>query len=361
MKLKKKLMTLLCIAMTAAMLFSFAGCGSTPKTAITVDGKDYSTGEYLAYLLDNFQQAYYNGGLYYYEQNGTDVWTQEYTYNEKKVKLDEYLKQMTVDTIIRQKALENKITEAGIKYTDELTKKAQSMVDGVDEKTLLTYGVSKDSYTKMCMAYYRNEMALFLARYDKDGSSPVAETEIRKYFDENYVSYKMISVAMAESDGTAYTDAKQTETKKTLQKYLDMYNNGKAFNDVIAQYNYDTSTADNKTLTAVTDTDSLKDMDTKTASDTALAEQIKKIPEGKAQLVTYTASGTTPTAAVILRLDPEAGRSTYYADSRRSLLLAIKFDEFDKEIKEYAKTLKYTLNDRAYKMCDPKDFVASAS
>ena len=60
LKLKKLIAALLC----AVMLLSFTACGSTPKVAITVDGKDYGTGEYLAYLLDAFQQAYYNGGLY---------------------------------------------------------------------------------------------------------------------------------------------------------------------------------------------------------------------------------------------------------------------------------------------------------
>ena len=45
------------------------------------------------------------------------------------------------------------------------------------------------------------------------------------------------------------------------------------------------------------------------------------------------------------------------ADNRRNLLLAIQFDDFDKEIDEYAKTLSYDLYKRAYKMCTPKEFV----
>lgn len=359
-KTLKMMKKLLCAAMAVVMLVSFAGC-STPEVAITVDGKDYPTGEYLAYLLDGFQQAYYNGGLYYYEQYGTDIWAEEYTYgeDEKKVKLDEYLKLQTVDTIVRQKALENKIAEAGVKFSEELTKQAQEMVDAVTEEELLTFGVNKEHYTAMCMAYYRNELALFLSRYDKDGSSPVAEADIRKYFDDNYLSYKMISIPMVDSDKKEFTADKQKETKDTLQKYLDMYNKGGDFNKVIAQYNYDISTSKEKELADLKDSDTRQDVDMKNASDEDLAKAVKGVPEGKAQIVTYSAGGTTLTAALILRLDPEKGEGyeNYFADSRQNILMSLKYEEFDKEISDYAKTLTYEVNKTAYRICNPKKFV----
>lgn len=358
LKLKKLIAALLC----AVMLLSFTACGSTPKVAITVDGKDYGTGEYLAYLLDAFQQVYYNGGLYYYAQQGTDIWEQTYTYNDKQVKLDEYLKLSTVDTVIRQKALENKLKEENVAYNEQTTENAKKMVDAVSEKTLLTFGVSKESYEKMCMAYYRNELSLFLAHYDKGGSKEVAETDVRTYFDENYISYKLISISQTDSNGTALSDEKQAQNKEMLQKYLDMYQKSGDFNAAIAQYNYDTADGENKTLQTLTDKDTRTDADAKQASDSALAEAVKSVPVGKAQIVDYDAGGTKKTSALILRLDPESGddHKTYYEDSRQSILLALKFDEFDEEIKTYAKTLQYDLNSRAYKMCDPKDFVSAS-
>lgn len=358
MKLKKLFAALLC----AVMLLSFTACGSTPKVAITVDGKDYGTGEYLAYLLDAFQQVYYNGGLYYYAQQGTDIWEQTYTYDDKQVKLDEYLKLSTVDTIIRQKALENRMQEENVAYTEESTENVKKILDSVSEKTLLTFGVSKESYEKMCMAYYRNELSLFLAHYDKGGSKEVAETEVRTYFDENYISYKMISITQTDSSGETLSDEKQAQNKETLQKYLDMYNKSGDFNAVIAQYTYDTADGENKTLETLTDSDTRTDADAKQASDSALAEAVKSVPVGKAQIVDYDAGGTTRTSALILRLDPESGEGyeTYYEDSRQNILLELKFDEFDEEIDTYAKTLQYDLNSRAYKMCDPKDFVSAS-
>jgi hypothetical protein len=350
----KKVVALL---LAVCLLLSFAGC-STPKVAITVDGREYPTGEYLAYLLDAFQNAYYNGGLYYYAQYG-DIWEQKMTHNEKEVKLDEYLKLQTVDTIIRQKALENLMAKEGVKPSAKLTEDAQKMVDEADEAVLLSYGVNKQHYEDMCMAYYRNEMSLFLSRYGEGGAKEVAEKDIRAYFDENYLSFKGISIQMVDSEQKEFSAAKQKETKETLQKYLDLYNKNGDFNKVIAQYNYDTSTASDKKVETLTDEDTRQDIDAGSYGDEDFTNALKKVPEGKAQIITYSAGGTTLTAALVLRLDPESGEKgkTWYKDSKESILLSLKHDEFDKEIKEYAKTLPYQLNDRAYKMCDPKSFM----
>ncbi len=353
----KTLKKILCVALAAIMLLSFAGC-STPKVALTVDGKDYATGEYLAYLLDAFQQAYYNGGLYYYEQQGTDIWSQTFTHDDKSLDLAEYLKAQTVDTIIRQKALENMMKEAGVEPSEDTTKNAQQMVDAVDESTLLTFGVSKESYEKMCMAYYRNELSLFLSRYDKDGTTPVPEADIRQYFDDNYLSFKMISVEMMKDEKEMSEDEQKT-VKNELQKYLDLYNGGKSFNEVIAQYNYDISTSSDKKLETLTDKDTRQDVEVESYGDEDFTDAVKSVPEGKAQIVTYKAGGETLTAALILRMDPEEGEGyeTAFEDNRQNILLGIKFDEFDADVKKVADALEYTLNERAYDMCDPRDFV----
>ncbi len=356
MKLCKKIMALVLVTV---MLFSFAACGSTPKIAMTVDGKDYPTGEYLAYMLDAFQQVYINQGLYYYEQQGADVWAQEYTYKDQKVKLDEYIKKMTVDTIIRQKALENMMAEAGVKPSEETTKDVEEMLGQISESTLLSYGVSMASYRAMCEAYYRNELSLFLSRYDKNGTTPVSEEDIRKYFETNYLSYKMISVEMMTADGKEKSEDEQKKITDNLQKYLDMYNKGTDFNKVVAQYNYDISTKSDKKLETLTDEDTRQDLEATATEDTQLVDAIKGIKEGEAKLVTYKSGGKTLTAAVILRLDPEEGKG--YEDSftknRQNILLGIKHDEFNKAVEEVAKKLTYTVDERAYKMCDPKEFV----
>ncbi len=356
MKLCKKLLAL---AVAAVMLLSFAACGSTPKIAMTVDGKEYPTGEYLAYMVEAFQQVYVNGGLYYYEQQNVDVWAQEYTYGEKKVTLEEYIKKMTVDTIIRQKALENMMAQAGVTPTEDSTKNVQEMVKNASESALLSYGVSLQSYEAMCMAYYRNELSLFLSRYDKNGTTPVAETEIRKYFDDNYLSYKAITVKLTDDKDKELSADEQKKITDKLQTYLDMYNKGTDFNKVIAQYNYDNSTASDKKLETLTDKDTRQNLEVQSADDEDFTDAIKSVKEGEAKLVTYKANGTALTAAIILRLDPEVGEGyeTSFEDNRQNILLSLKFEEFNKEVDEVANKLTYSVDERAYKMCSPKEFV----
>ena len=101
-----KLKRAACAALSALLLVSTAalsGC-STPKVAMTVDGQEIETGLYLAYLYNTFYQLYYGQGMYQYAAY-MDVWAQEFTYGEgddaEKLKLAEYIKRQTQDSIVR--------------------------------------------------------------------------------------------------------------------------------------------------------------------------------------------------------------------------------------------------------------------
>ena len=119
------------------------------------------------------------------------------------------------------------------------------------------------------------------------------------------------------------------------------------------------SYAIDKKLEKLTDKDTRQDIDASQASDLKFVEALKKVGEGKAEVITYKANGTNLTAALVLRLDPEKGEGyeTAFEDSRQSLLLGIKFEEFDKDVQAVADKITYEINSRAYKMCDPRNFV----
>ena len=92
LKLKKVAGAVLAAAVLGSTLL-FAGC-STPKDAMTVDGKTYSTGEYLAYMYN----VYYSMAqqMQMYAMYGMDPWAQELTYGEGddavKLSTSEYIK-----------------------------------------------------------------------------------------------------------------------------------------------------------------------------------------------------------------------------------------------------------------------------
>ena len=110
-----KLKRVLCGTLSALMLVSMpliSGC-STPEIAMTVDGREFTTGEYLAYLLHTFQQMDRSYYLSYYAAQGVDIWSQTFTYGEgddaQKLKLSDYIKQVAQDTIIRQIVLKREM------------------------------------------------------------------------------------------------------------------------------------------------------------------------------------------------------------------------------------------------------------
>ena len=82
---------------------------------------------------------------------------------------------------------------------------------------------------------------------------------------------------------------------------------------------------------------------------------------GKGQVVTYKSGGTTPTIALIERLDIHTDRNGekdgLYEDSIESIIYELKYEEFDKEVDEIIASLTVVFNDKVVKKCKPEDFL----
>ncbi len=407
-KWKRVACAVLCVLM---LTVAAAGC-STPENAMTVNGEDVTTGEYLANLYNIFYQMYYNQGLYYYEQYGQDVWGQSYTYGEgdatQKLVLDDYIKQIAQDAIVRQKAVASLMGTYGITLTAELQEELDTQMESVSNSTFLQYGFNKESYRKMTTAYYYNEQALFYGLYDEGGQRAIPEKDIRAYFDKNYLTYKIIEISLVDSDGNALDEEEIAEIMEQLEGYLAIYNETGDFDKAIEQYTEDsdtsstttttgsettttasgenttaettTTTAKETTTTAGGETTTTTDASTTTtgsdeeeeeeadpnlvelvaekASDQELVKAIQSVEEGTAKIVTYNKGGTKNTAALILRLDPEGeGREDYYEEKHDNVIYNMKWDEYDAEVKELIATYTVEVNQKAIKMCDPKSFL----
>ena len=240
---RKLTAVVLAAVMTVSLLFMTA-C-STPAVAMTVDGKDYTTGEYLANLYMNFYNVYYQGGLYQYTSYGMDPWAQSFPYGEgddaEDLKLADYLVAMTKDGIVRQKAVENLMAKYGISVPEEEMKKFDEEMATYKESEMLAYGFNKEHYMNMYIALNMNEQELFYQLYDAEGQKAVSEAEIRDYFDNQYVAYKAITISQMGDDGEALSDTDKEANRVTLQGYLDQFNKSKDFDAVIAQYEEDTT------------------------------------------------------------------------------------------------------------------------
>ncbi len=407
MKSFRKLTAVVLAALMTVSLLFMTAC-STPAVAMTVDGKDYTTGEYLANLYMNFYNVYYQGGLYQYASYGMDPWTQSFPYGEgddaENLKLDEYLIEMTKDSIVRQKAVENLMAKYGITVPEEDMKEFEEEMATFKESEMLAYGFNKEHYMNMYIALNMNEQELFYQLYDEGGQKAVSAADIRDYFDNNYVAYKAITISQMGEDGKALSDTDKEANRVTLQGYLDQFNKSKDMDAVIAQYEKDTApttttttgastttttaattttTAAPTTTTTTTVSESATTTTTTTAhdhdeeeededpnlqiinsatSDEKVVKAIHEVPENTAKIVEYTDSNDQSYIALVYRLNTEeAGGENYFEDQHDTILYGIKFDEFDEEVQGVVDTLEVTYNDRAIKMCDPKNFETAAA
>ena len=395
----------LCLLLTVCV-----GC-STPAVAMTVDGVEYSTGEYLANLYNTFYSIYQGSYLYLYESYGMgDPWERQfdYTAGSTTAKMDTatYMKQMAQDNIIRQRAVQKLMEQYGAKLSDEDLKAIEEAMANISESQVLQLGFNKENYRKMLVATGYNEKALFRAIYGKGGPKEVPEEDIRAYFDENYLVYKSIEMSLVDSDGKALSDEKIAEIRTKMEGYLKLYEETGDFNKAIDRYNEDntttkagttTTTESSKTLNTTTTTetttaaggkstettaaegetttttgtdsgDGKDDEETKDTnvkeivaanySDAKFVEALRTVDEGTAKIVTYKKNDKNDTMALILRMDPEGeGREDYYEKSHDGALQNMKWDDYNKEVTDLALTLTVEVNKRALNMCNPKKFV----
>lgn len=363
---------LVCVVLALALCGAFllTGCsaprltiGGTAKTAATIGDTTLSTGEYLAYLYNSFYNLYYSQGLYRYAQYGSDVWSQEYTYGEgddaQKVKFDEYLKLSAQDAAVRQVALRQLMTKYSISWNAEEQKELETNLENVKADSYLSLGISKENFVKVTKELSLNETSLFYGLYGEGGQREMSEADRRAYFDENYLSYKMISISLTDSSGSEMTDDAKKKVTDQLEGYLAEYNKSGNFEAVVDEYNK-SKASDASTVEASKDEDNRKNIDGKTATDEDLVKAIRSVEVGKAQVVTYKANGSTATAALILRLDIHSPESLF-TDETKNIIRGAKYDEFDTEVKEAVKALTVNFKKSVVKKCDPKNFVSDAS
>ncbi|MBQ8683173.1 MAG: hypothetical protein IJ518_01490 [Clostridia bacterium] len=360
---------ILCTVVAVALLLSvmLTGCsmpklviGGTPDIAGTVGDREITTGEYLAYLYNTFNEMYYNQGLYYYEYYGMDPWTQEYTYGEgdtaKKVKLSEYISLQTQDSIIRQEALTAMLKEQGLSWLEEDEKKINEDIAKLEKDAYLAAGFSNENFIKSYKNLYLNERSLFYGLYGKGGKREVSEADQKKYFEENYLSYKIISIALTDSEGKELDEAGKKKITDELNGYLETYNKDKNFEAAVDAYNKANAEKDAK-VEPSKDADNRQNVDAKASSmDKDLEEAIRSVAVGTAKIVTYSEGGKTPTAALILRLDINDPK-TLFTDEQENIISSLKYEEFDKEVTEKAGKIAATFNKAVTKKCKPENFL----
>ncbi|MBR5524879.1 MAG: hypothetical protein IKU51_06405 [Clostridia bacterium] len=359
---------ILCSLLAAVLLLSvmLSGC-SMPKITLPGTGDvaatgdvELSTGEYLAYLYNEFYNMYYNQGLYQYEMyyQDYDVWAQSYTYGEgddaEKLLFSDYIIRAAQDYVKRQIALEKLMDENKLDWLEKDVEELEADIKEMGKDAYLTLGISDENFLTVYKDISLNERGAFYGLYGKDGPREVKEEDLKKYFTDNYLSYKMISISLTNSEGKELDAEGKKKITDQLNGYLDKYNADKNFEAVMDEYNK-SNAKEGEEVTATKDEDNRRDYDANDM-DENLVKAIRDIEVGSAKVVEYKSGGSTPTAALIVRLDINEP-AKLYTDSYEAILSSLKYEEFNEEVEKLTKEVDLTFNKKVVKKCKPENFL----
>ena len=317
-----------------------------PTIAATYDGGEITTQQYLAYLYLEFENLYFNQGLYQQETFGQNPWEQEFPYGEEsdKLLLSDYIIRATQDNIKRQIVLQQMMEDYGLQWFAEDEAEINKTLAAMEKDAYLDLGFNNNAYGYALKNCNLNERSTFYGLYKAGGVRAVSELTLRQHFVQNYLSFKLISIPLTDSnnkpldkDGEAY---EQIMTK--MSDYLTVYEQS-GFNAVYALH------------TGAPAENARQDEDA-TTMDPALAQAVRTVQVGDATLVEYMAGGTTPTIALIERLDIY-DTNELFEESVENILYTLQYEAFNAEVKEAMKRLNITFDKKVVAEGKPEEML----
>ena len=388
-----------------ALLLSMAGCADTSWSVKRNDDEKLSVGTYIYYMNQAYSEAKEKTG-----KSGNDVLSETI---DKKTG-DEWIRDRAKELCAEQMTLDKLCQDNKITITDDeidATYKSQSVFYGygycsyydmwvMSKQSYEAMGISENSYKNAIIKTALEKDKLFNKLYGEGGSKEVKDSELEKYFKENYVSYKYLTTSLNKTDSngksTTMTDEEKEVVKAQYERYVKIINEqGKTIDDVAAQYDKDypsesstksssessqetTSSASSEKssqpettsseVSTESSTESSNSSTTKSSSVQSSIEDLsnenfvfgdevkKKLKEMKDNEAAYVATSSayyflykTPIADEVSSALDKNNTSNY----RSKILHSIKDDEFDKYIEEQGKKIDYEFNDAAYNKYTP--------
>lgn len=388
-----------------ALLLSMAGCADTSWSVKRNDDETLSVGTYIYYMTQAYSEAKEKTG-----KSGNVVLSETI---DKKTG-DQWIRDRAKELCVEQMTLDKLCKDNKINITDDeidATYKSQSVFYGygycsyydmwvMSKQSYEAMGISENSYKNAIIKTALEKDKLFNKLYGEGGSKQVKDSELEKYFKENYVSYKYLTTSLNKTDSngksTTMTDEEKEVVKAQYERYVKIINEqGKTIDDVAAQYDKDypsesstksssessqetTSSASSEEssqpettsseASTESSTESSNSSTTKSSSVQSSVEDLsndnfvfgdevkKKLKEMKDNEAAYVATSSayyflykTPIADEVSSALDKNNTSNY----RSKVLHSIKDDEFDKYIEEQGKKIDYEFNDAAYNKYTP--------
>lgn len=223
---------------------------------------------------------------------------------------------------------------------------------------LMPYGISLDSFKYCTTQYSTKYQALFTDLYSKGGSKEVSDSDLEKYFVENFVDYSyfpvnLYSTSTDESGASTNTALSESEAKKLTDEidgYAKDINNGKSYDEILEKY----MTANN--VTSDPSTSNVETLESSSMGD-ELKEAVEKLDSEKATTLKV-GSGDSAIYYLIYKRDIKNDVNDYAKNetNRPQVLSAMKSEEYADYIDGLTKDLKYEKNESVINQYEPKMF-----
>lgn len=346
MKKLKVLGKILAVCLTAAIMLTAASCADT-SWALKAGDKTVPAGVYLGYLTDGYLTASYSV---------TDTETDLFKQKIGDVDAATYIKEQAMASSKTYLAVEQLFDEYKLSFTEEEMKTIEADAESYWNTYSVYYednGCGKESFKKMEITNNKYQK-VFEHYYSENGKEPIAESERKEYFSENYAKLKYFTVSYSShfegvTTASAATDAQKAELKELVESYISRLNQGESFDkisheeaDYSAEEEHEHDEIEESEPTFITKDTSEEPSDFNKAVFAAKA--------GVPTMIENSASGYY----VFVRYETDADGEDY-TERAESVLSTMKSEDFTKILEDYTAKMKFTENKSAIKRYKPQN------
>lgn len=235
MKFNKLVASAAAFALAATVVGCTPAIGKGTETAMTADGYDVSSGMFIFYTI----QAYEDAADILQTKNGTVPTVKEVkNAHIDDIEAKDWIQNKATEYCMTIAAIENEFKKIGGQLSgeelSEIDQIADNFIDSEQNGIYTKNGVGKDSIKGIVSAtgsgsnYYGEyeymQKYIFDHYYGFDGEKGCSEEELKDYFDENFARVKYISISLTDEEGEALSDDEKKKLRRKAEEYAKKVN-----------------------------------------------------------------------------------------------------------------------------------------
>ena len=324
------------IIFTAAIALSFAAC-DMPETAFSSGDVKVSSGLYMYFMFNSYMEAAD-------KQTDMDVELLETTIDDVAAK--EWIKNKAKEYATEYITVEKKFAELELAFTEEELNNIAQNASSQYQQYQSYYqpnGISERTY----YAYAKNlskKQKIFMSIYGEEGTAPISEDEMKKFFSEKYALTTDITLAKTDDEGNLFTEGSEelAVVKAKAEGYASRIRDGEDIEKVIVEYRNERAKAQAE---AAGEEDPEPEEVTEDADSSSVISNIEQDDEPVAQKITnifeQVKVGTVGVVEddenyYVVKRDDILAAEGKFDEYRPQIMYGIKGDEFDEVIKGWS-------------------------